>query len=435
MRIRKSMGRFTLIWFGQLVSMLGSGISTFGLGIWVYDKTGSASRFALTFLFTILPGIIFSPIAGSVADRKNRKFIIIITDLLDAVLKLLIVGLLVTGRLEVWMIYPFGFLSSTLSTFQEPAFSAAIPLIVPKESLGRANGMRQFLASVKSMISPVLGAALYIPLKLAGLFAIDFATFFVAIVIMLFQKIPQVYEESEHSSFFKTITADFKFTMQYIKSKTGFMKLIFSFTLFNFIANVVFVLIGPLVMANYDKTIYGFVETVLGVAMFAGGILASALPNVEKKVRSIYLSLIISGIGLSIVGISANWLVIALGLFLFMIVSPYAGRLLGTLLQMKVENSALGRVGAIVGAMFKLATPIAVICAGLLADNVFIPMFEDGGSLSGTWLDTMLGSGNSRGIGFMFIISGILLLLTSIAMLFNKSVMRFEIDNPDVIED
>ncbi len=435
MKTRKSMRSFTLIWFGQLVSILGSGISSFGLGIWVYDKTGSASRFAFTFLFSMLPGIIFSPIAGSLADRKNRKFIIIITDLLDAVLKLLIVGLLVTGRLEIWMIYPFNFLSSTLGTFQGPAFSAAIPLIVPKKSLGRANSMNQFLSALNTILTPILGAVLYTPLKLAGLFAIDFATFFVAIVIMLFQKIPQVYEESEHPNFFKTITADFKFTMQYIKSKTGFVKLIFSFTVLNFIANFAMVLLGPLVMANYDKTIYGLVESVLGVALFVGIFLTSALPDFKKKVRSIYLAIIVASVGLTVVGISANWYLIAAGMFLFFIPVPYANRELNILEQTKIENSALGRVGSIVGAMMQLASPIAHVSAGLLADKVFIPMFEAGGSLSGTWLDVMLGSGNSRGIGFMFIICGILLLLTCITMLFNKSVMRFEIDNPDVIED
>ncbi len=435
MEIKKSMKKFYLIWFGQLVSIIGSGISSFGLSLWVYDQTGSVSRFVFTFLFIMLPGIIFSPIAGSFADRKNRKKIIIITDALDAVLKLIIVYLLIIAKLEVWMIYLLGFLSSTLSTFQSPAFGATIPLIVPKESLGKANGMIQFLTAMKGMVTPILGAVLYTMLGLTALFIIDFATFFVAIFIMLFQQIPQVFAKDEHSNFLKTISSDFKFSINYIKSKSGFMKVIFSFTILNFIANLVLVLIGPLVMANYNKTIYGFVDTVLGVSLFIGGILASVIPSVNKKVRSLYLSLIVSGIGLAIIGISANWISISIGVFLFMILVPYANRAFGTLVQMKVENTALGRVSAIVSAMLQLVSPIAVICAGLLADNIFIPMFENGGSLSGTIIDTMLGAGNQRGIGFMFIICGILLLIFCISMLFNRSVMRFEIDNPDVINE
>ncbi len=435
MKTRKSMGRFTLIWFGQLVSTLGSGISTFGLGIWVFDKTGSASKFAFTFLFTMLPRIILSPIAGSVADRKNRKKIIIITDVLDAVLKLLIVTLFITGRFEVWMTYPFSFLSATLGAFQSPAFRATIPLIVPKEYLGRAHGMRQFTYAMNTMLKPVLGAVLYMALGLAWLFIIDFATFFVAIIIMLFQKIPQVYEKSEHPNFYRTIIADFKFSVQYLKNKTGYVQLILSITVLNFFANAVLVLLGPLVMANYDKATYGLVMAVDGGAMVVGGFLASVLPDVKKKVRAVYLSKIISSIGILMMGISANWLVIVVGLFLFSVFVPHINRLFGTLEQLKIENFALGRVGAISGALAGLVNPLATICAGLLADNVFIPMFEDGGSLSGTWLDAMLGSGNNRGVGFMLIICAVLSLLVCVAMLFNKSVMRFEIDNPDVIED
>ncbi len=431
----KSMKKFTIIWIGQFLSILGSGVSAFGLSIWVLKETSSTTSFALTFLAQILPGILFAPIAGSLADRKKRKNIILLTDSFDAVLKLVIVFLLVTNRLRVWMIYPIGFLSATMSSLQGPAFSAIIPSVVPKDQLGRANGMMQLIRAIQSLIAPIIAGALYSVISLSGLFVIDFITFIVAILTMLPQSISQKLVEKTESSFVKTIVSDFKFTMNYIKSKTGLMQLIVAFSVLNFLANLVMVLIGPLVMANYDAYIFGIVNSVSGVAMIVGGLIAGIIPAKKNKVRSIFISLTLSGIGLSTIGVSPNWIAIATGFFIFMLPLPFANGTLGTLLQTKIEPTALGRVGAIMGAMLQAVTPIAIISAGLLADYIFKPLLIKGGALTGTWLSALIGEGSARGIGLMFIISGILLTVLCVSMLLNKIVMNMEHNIPDVIDN
>ncbi len=430
----KSMKKFIIIWIGQFFSILGSGMSAFGLSIWVLYKTSSTTTFALTFLVQILPGIIFAPIAGSLADRRKRKNIIMLTDFLDATLKLLIVFLLITGKLTVWMIYPIGFLSATLSSLQGPAFSAMIPSVVPKDQLGRANGMMQLIRAIQSMIAPILAGALYAIIDLSGLFIIDFITFIIAILTILPQRVPQKFEEKSNSGFTKTIVSDFKFTMNYIKSKKGLIELIISFSILNFLANLVMVLIGPLVMANYESHIFGIVNSISGIAMIVGGLIAGIIPAKEHKVRSIFIALILSGVGLSTIGISPSWIVIAVGFFIFMLPVPYANGTLGTLLQTKIEPTALGRVGAIMGAMLQAVTPIAVVSAGLLADYVFKPLLQEGGMLTGTWISAIIGEGSVRGIGLMFIISGILLSLLCISMLLNKKVVTLEYNYPDIID-
>ncbi len=430
----KSMKKFVAIWIGQFFSILGSGMSAFGLSIWVLYKTSSTTTFALTFLVQILPGILFAPIAGSLADRKKRKTIIIVTDFLDAILKLLIVLLLITGKLTVWMIYPIGFLSASLSSLQGPAFSAIIPSIVPKDQLGRANGMMQLIRAIQSLLAPILAGALYAIIDLSGLFIIDFITFFIAILTILPQHIPQKLEEKSNASFMKTIASDFTFTINYIQSKKGLIQLIISFSILNFLANLVMVLIGPLIMANYESYIFGIINSISGVAMIVGGLIAGAIPAREHKVRSIFIALIFSGCGLAMMGISPNWIMIAIGFFVFMLPVPYANGTLGTLLQTKIEQTALGRVGAIMGAMLQAVTPIAVISAGLLADYVFKPLLQAGGALTNTWLSALIGEGPVRGIGLMFIISGMLLSLLCISMLLNKKVMMMEYNYPDVVE-
>ncbi len=429
----KKMSTFITIWVGQLFSLLGSGISSFGLSIWVFSKTESPAKFALTFLVTILPRILFAPIAGSLADRRKRKTIIILTDSLDALLKLLLVVLLIANKLEVWMIYPINFLSSTLGAFQEPAFSSMLPLIVPKEQLGRANGMMQFIRAVQGMLAPVLAGALYVLVQLEGLFIIDFVTFGLAIVTILFQKIPQTVEKTKGQNAIKTVVEDFKFSINYIKGKSGFVQLIISFAVLNFIANLVFVLIGPLILSNYKPAIYGVVSSVSGFSMIVGGLIAGIIPAKKDRIKSIFFSLMLSGVGLSIMGISANWIVVAVGYFLFMLLVPYSNGTLGTIMQTKIENTVLGRVGSMMNAMLQLVTPIAIVLAGFLAENIFIPLLNKVGPLYQTWIYDLLGEGQSRGIGLMFIISGLLLIVLCIIMLSNKKVTNLEKANPDVI--
>ncbi len=430
----KSMKKFIIIWIGQFFSILGSGMSAFGLSIWVLYKTSSTTTFALTFLVQILPGILFAPVAGSLADRKRRKTIVMATDFLDAILKLVIVALLMVDRLDIWMIYIIGFLSSTLASFQGPAFSAIIPSIVPKEQLGRANGIMQLIRAIQGMIAPILAGILYSFIHLSGLFLIDFITFLIAIIAIFPQKIPQQFEKKSDINFIKTIVSDFKFTLHYIKNKIGFVELIISFAFLNFLASLVIVLIGPLVMENYESYIFGIINSVSGMAMIIGGLIAGIIPAKKHKVRSTYISLILSGIGLCIMGISPNWIIIALGFFIFMLPVPYANGTLGTIMQIKIEPTALGRVGAIMGAMIQAVTPIAVISAGLLADYIFKPLLKEGGLLTGTWVSSIIGEGNVRGIGLMFIISGILLTTLCVLMLLNKKVMTLEYTNPDVVD-
>ena len=95
------MKTFMVIWFGQFISMLGSALSAFGLGIWIFQKTGNAASFAMSAACTVLPALLFAPFAGSIADRKKRKAIILLTDSIDAFLKILIVTLLIFNKLEL----------------------------------------------------------------------------------------------------------------------------------------------------------------------------------------------------------------------------------------------------------------------------------------------------------------------------------------------
>lgn len=425
------MKTFVIIWIGQCISMLGSGLSAFGLGIWIFQKTGSAASFAMSAVCTVLPALLFAPLTGSIADRKSRKAVIICTDTIDAVLKLIIVFLLIFEKLEVWMVYPLVFLSGTLGNFQSPAFNASIPLLVSSKHLTKANGLMQFSNAVQNLLSPVLAGFLYPLMKLNGLFIIDFITFFFAFFTIAAVKIPQPEIAKAQGSLFKVALQDITYAYAYLKQKTGFISVVIFFGVLNFIVNISMILIGPLVMSTYNAQIYGRVEALIGLAMLIGGLCSGLIPNTDAKIKRMFLVLMVCGLGPFLAGLSPQWLMIALGFFIFMLPVPYANTLFMSVFQMKIEPAVLGRVGALVGAILKAVTPIAYICAGYLADYIFNPLMKPDGLLGKTFVANVLGTGDGRGIGLMFMLSGTFLILGCVLMLTNKTVMSIEYGLPD----
>lgn len=432
-QVQKSFKKFMVIWTGQFLSILGSGISSFGLSIWVLARTGSNTGFALSFLFQVLPGILFAPIAGSFADRFNRKRILLITDSLDALLKLLMIALLYFDSMNLIYVYAILFLSSTLATFQGPAFESSVPQIVPKEQLGRANGLRQLTGAVQNLVAPAVSGALYPFIGLIGLLVIDFVTFTFAILTVVVSRIPQPLIEDNAPKM--NVWTDLKVAISILREKTGFMEMIAVFALLNFIANLSMVLLGPIVLSNYSPAVFGLINSISGLSMIVGGLLAGIFPVKKNKVKMIFRLLVIAGLGLSVMGLSPNWYVIALGYFLFMLPIPFTNGTLGTLIQSKFPNEVLGRVSSVILALLKIVTPIAFLMAGFLSDVLFNPLLTEGGLLAPTLIGNIIGIGPQRGSALLLVISGLLLSLVCILILKNRKVMSLEEVNPDVIED
>ena len=413
------MKTFMVIWFGQFISMLGSALSAFGLGIWIFQKTGNAASFAMSAACTVLPALLFAPFAGSIADRKKRKAIILLTDSIDAFLKILIVTLLIFNKLELWMVYPLVFISGTLGTFQNPAFGASIPMLVPTDKLTRANGLLQFSSAIQNLLAPVIAGFLYPLIELKGLFIIDFVSFFFALASIAFIKIPQPSIEKTKDSLVLAALKDLKYAWKYLIQKEGLMQLIVFFAFLNFIANLSMILLGPLMMSVYNSQAYGNVQAGIGLAMLLGGLCSSLIPDTKNKIKRILLILSLCSIGPIISGTTLNRIIITGGFFIFMFPVPYVNTLLMSIFQIKIERNVLGRVGALMTAILAAITPIAYLCAGPLADYVFEPLMNEKG----------------RGIGLIFIISGILLIISCLLMRLNKTVTSIEKRLPDYVDN
>jgi hypothetical protein len=434
----KNMRTFWTIWGGQFISMLGSGLTSFALGVWIYDQTGQATPFALTALFSTLPALILMPIAGSLADRYSRRWIMILSDTGAAVVTAIAALLLFFGDLQVWHIYILAFVNSVLSAFQEPAYSASVTMLVPKPQLARASGILQMGQAMSAILTPMLAGGLYALVGLNGIIIIDAVTYFFAIGALLIVRIPQPKRvtEVDAADEKKSVWADAAFGWKYLRALPGLFGLLIYFASVNFFLSFSNVLSGPLVLSYGSAADLGVVQMVTGASMLVGSLIMSAWGGPKsRKVPALIAFIAISSTGLLISGLRANTLIISLGRVVLLLFIPFAAALSQAVFQTKVPPDVQGRVFAIRGMISRSIIPLALVLSGPLADKVFEPLMAEGGALANTFLGTLLGTGPGRGIGLMFIISCLFLWGESLLAYTHPRIRNLETEIPDAIPD
>lgn len=269
------MGTFLVIWCGQLVSLIGSGLTSFALGVWLYQHTGSSTLFSLFYLFISLPFTLASPIAGVFVDRWDRRLVMIWSDCGAALCTVAIALLLLNEHLNIWLIYFATALTSIFSAFQVPAYVAATTQLVPIQFLDRANGLIQVANAASSLIAPILAGYLLGIIKLSGIIIFDFVTFFLSILTLSLVAIPRLKalpEEDIQKSSFRQEALD---GWAYIASRPGLLGLLLYMMCNNFIIGIVLILLTPLVLSFASAATLGAITSMGGVGMLLGGVLFS----------------------------------------------------------------------------------------------------------------------------------------------------------------
>lgn len=428
---RPSLRVFGLVWFGQLVSLIGSGLTGFALGVWVYQQTGSATRFALISVFASLPGIFLSPIAGTLADRWDRRWAMILSDASAAFSTLCVWFLLTMGWLEIWHIYVAVAFNSTFSAIQWPAYSAATTLLVPKKHFGRASGMVQMGLAASHIISPTLAGALIATIKIQGVILIDIVTFLFALFTLFIVRFPKpkatAAGEQARGSFWHEIA----YSWSYVRARHGLLGLLLFFAAINLTLSMVIVLITPLVLSFTSEKELGVVLSVAGIGMLLGGLVMSVWGGPRRRINGILGFTLLSGLILFLGGLQPNTLLVAGAAFLFLFSSPIITGSAQAIWQSKVEPDIQGRVFAIRRVIGLSTAPIAYLLAGPLADKVFEPLLAAEGALANS-VGQVIGTGPGRGIGLLFIILGILTVLTTIAGYSYPRLRAVENELPDI---
>ncbi len=430
----KGMGVFMTIWLGQLISLLGSGLTGFALGVWIFESTGRATPFVLTALFSSLPNLLLSPVAGVVADRWNRRWIMIISDTAAALMTLFIMVMVFSGRLQIWHIYLTAFIGSAFGAFQNPAYTASVTMLVPKEQLGRASGLLQSGQAIRTLLSPVLAGFLFVTIGLKNIILIDFVTFFFAVGTLMIVVIPQPEYLATETQKKESIWKQSLFGLTYIKNRVGLLSMLLYFALVNFLLSATNVLLTPLVLTFTDARTLGFIQAVLGAGMLLGSIAMSAWGGPKRKMMGVYGFIAMMGVGMVIISLSPSPWMVGAGLFVALAGVPIAAGCSQVIWQTKVEPGIQGRVFAIRGMIATAITPLAFVTAGLVPDKILEPLMRQGGGLGDT-VGQVIGTGPGREFALMYLVSGLLMLVvTAVAYLFPR--MRLVEDElPDMLPD
>jgi len=427
------MRTFLTVWAGQLVSVTGTTLTGFGLQVWVYLETGSVTRLALVSLAFALPSVLLSPVAGALVDRWDRRLTMLGADLLAGAATLVIALLYFTGYLEVWHLYLLAGVEALGNAFQAPAWMAAIPLVVPKKHLGRANGLVTANEAVALVAAPAIAGAMLATVGLGAVLLTDVATFLVAVLTLLAVRFPRP-PGGEHGPT-RSLRADVATGWRYLRERSGLLWLLTIYAGVNFVLAFVNVLLIPLVVSFTSEAAAGGVLSAAGAGMLGGSLVMSVWGGPKRqRIAWIMGGIAIGGLCVVVSGLRASLPLIVVGAALLMLGTPVVNTTSQVIWQLKVPLGMQGRVFALRRMVAQAAYPVGVILAGPLADRVFEPLLAPQGSLAGS-VGSVIGTGPGRGIAFMFILAGLGTMAMAVVGWLHPRVRRIEEEIPDQVAE
>jgi DHA3 family macrolide efflux protein-like MFS transporter len=425
---------FGWVWLGQLLSLTGSALTGFGVGVWVYQHTGSVLDYALIAVFVITPGLLVAPWAGAWVDRLDRRRVMIAADS-GAALCTGAMGLLLwLGQLGLWHIFVLNAVAAVCQAFQRPALLAAVTTLVPKDQLGRASGLIQLAGAVPNLVAPLLAAFLLGTIGLAGIIVLDLTLFLLATGVLLVVRFPppptELHAEVPTQRARPAAPREFAEAIAFIRRRPPLTLLMAYFALANFAFGLVVVLFAPIVLALHSEKALGTILTCGGIGMLAGSVLMSAWGGPRRRILGVLGFDILVGAALLVGGLSTSIPALCACAFVVMFCEPIIGGCDQTLWQHKVPPALQGRVFALREVFADSALPVAALTGGLLADRLFEPWLMPGGRLAdsiGGWV----GVGPGRGVGLMFVLAGALIMVLAATALLNSALRQIDKTLPD----
>jgi len=426
---------FIVVWIGQIISVLASSMTGFGLSIWMYKQTESATAMAGMQVAFMVPFLALSPLAGVMVDRYNRKLMMMISDLAAVLGTGFLLVMYVTGNLQFWHLYITAVLNGLGNTFQWPAYSAAISTMVPKKHLGRANGMMSLVEAGPGILAPMLaGVILAIPNidGMAWILALDLITFFVAIGALLVVHVPQPEKTVEGQKESGSIWREAAYGFKYIFQRPSLLGLQLTFFLGNLFGGIQWTVFAPMILARTDQNslIFGSVQTAGAVGGVIGGVLMSVWGGTKKKVHGGVAGHFLIGISGMLLGIGAGLPLWIPGVILVNLLVPWINGSNQAIWQSKVAPDLQGRVFSARRLIAWFANPVSPMIAGPLADFVMEPAMrtESGLSNAFSWL---VGAGPGAGMGLLTVFACLGVALVGLVGYFIRPIREAESILPD----
>lgn len=399
--------RFFTIWAGQAFSLVGSALVQFALVWWMTSQTGSAVVLSTATLVALLPQILLGPFVGTLVDRWNRRWIMILADSGIALATGVLIILFATHRVQVWHVYAILLVRSLGGAFHGPAMTASTSLMVPRSFLARLAGLNQALNGLISVFAPPLGALLIGLLPLQGVLAIDIGTAALAVLPLMLFSIPNSPRQEAQASGAVLKTGywqDLRQGFQYVIKWRGLFYVILLAMLLNFLLVPSGTLMPLVVTKVFGKGVVelGWVETFFGAGMIAGGLALGAWGGFKRKIYTSLSGVLGISLGVILIGIAPKNLFFLLlaGNFILGMTQVFANGPLGAIFQSAVDHDMQGRIFSLVGAGATAMMPLSLLVAGPISD----------------WL----------GVRIWYLIGGVLCILVTLVAFFTPAIVTIE---------
>ncbi|MBO7426207.1 MAG: MFS transporter [Clostridiales bacterium] len=400
-------GKFLLLWAGEFISAIGGGLTSFGLGVYVYKQTGSAACTSLVTLLAFFPMLVLSVPAGILADRYDRRTLMMLGDGLSAIGLIYILIRMFMGGATLLDICIGVTISSVFSALLEPSYKATVTDMLTKEEYSKANGLVSIAGSARYLLSPIIAGFLLAISDIKLLLIIDICTFFLTVITTA---VVRRGIESKKSDENVSLKNGIKEGFAVIRAKKGIMTLIIMTSVITCFIGIMMTLSEPMVLAFRDEKTLGTLETICASGMLVTSVVLGALGIKKHFVKLLSFSLALSGIGMTVFGIKENVILMTVAGFFFFAMLPIANNSLDYLIRINIPEETQGRAWGIIGFISQLGYVVAFAASGVLAD------------VTAKVMNISVG----RGSGMVIMVAGILLTVVSLFLLFRKNIRNLE---------
>lgn len=407
MKNKSNLRRFLLLWAGELISAVGSGLTSFGLGVYVFQQTGSAAGMALVTLLGFLPTLLLSVPAGALADRYDRRLLMMIGDGCSAMGILFILVCMLNGGASLAQICAGVLISAVFSALLEPAFRATITDLLTKEEFSRASGLVSLAGSARYLISPLLAGFLLTVGDVKLLLVIDICTFFLTVTdaAVVRKGIGKKAAEAKDS-----FLASIRDGWRILRAQKGVLLLVLVSSAITLFMGTFQILAEPMILAFSDAKTLGVAETVCACGMLVSGLILGVRGIRRNHTGVMSISLALAGVMMIGFGLYENIYPICVFGFLFFAALPFANNSLDFLTRTHIPDEAQGRVWGMVGFLSQLGYVVAYAVSGVAADAL------------GAWT----GLGVGRGAAMVIRVSGGMMAVIAVSILFIRSIRGLE---------
>ncbi|PFD33347.1 MFS transporter [Bacillus cereus] len=383
---KSSMKDFHLMVTGQIITILGSMLLRFALSLYVLDITGRADIFAGLYAITSIP-FLLAPLGGAIADRFNRRNLMVIFDFINAAIVLGFIALLINGTVSIMWIGIVMFLLAVVSAMYAPVVMASIPQLVPEKKLEQSNGIVNGVQALSNIVAPVLGGVLYGIIGLKVLVIISGLAFFLSAILEMFIKIPFI-KRMQEDHIVPTIVKDMKEGFLYVLKQPFILKAMLLAALLNLILTPLFVIGGPIILRvtmQSSDTMYGIGMGLIDFATILGALSIGFFAK-KLQMKTLYYWMFVIALLVLPMALSVTPFILSMGNYppftLFILSSIFIAMIMTivsiyviTVVQKKTPNENLGKVMAIITAVSQCMAPIGQVVYGFMFEGFSLKIY------------------------------------------------------------